>query len=125
MRQFPVQVFKKKQQVISSFKNAAFIKALARINDSNTSYDFYITSDNDDELTNPSLKQLKLKVKSLYNFSDDRAADMEQIKQQFQNDKDVIWIAPDNSFFSDIDKLMDDIERIKYLEEKYTNPNSD
>jgi hypothetical protein len=125
MRQFPVQVFKKKQQVIYSFKNAAFIKAIARINDSNTSYDFYITSDNDDELTNPSLKQLKLKVKSLYNFSDDRAADIEQIKLQFQNDKDVIWIAPDNSFFKDIDKLMDDIERIKYLEEKYTNPNSD
>jgi len=125
MNQYPVQIFKKKQQVITAFKNAAFIKALAKINDNTTPYDFYITSDNDDELTNPSLKQLKLKVKSLYSFGDDRSADIEQIKTQFQNDKDVIWLAPDNSHFKEIDKLLDEVERIKYLEEKYSNPNSD
>lgn len=125
MNQFPVQIFKKKQQVIAAFKNAASIKSLAKINDSNTPYDFYITSDNDDELTNPGLKQLKLKVKSLYSYSDDRNADIEQIKTQFQNDKDVIWLAPDNSHFKEMDKLLDEIERIKYLEEKYSNPNSD
>lgn len=125
MNQYPVQIFKKKQQVIAAFKNAAFIKALGKINDNNTLYDFYITSDNDDELTNPGLKQLKLKVKSLYSYGDDRSADIDQIKTQFQNDKDVIWLAPDNSHFKEIDKLLDEIERIKYLEEKYSNPNSD
>lgn len=125
MNQYPVQIFKKKQQVIAAFKNAAFIKALGKINDNNTPYDFYITSDNDDELTNPGLKQLKLKVKSLYSYGNDRSADLEQIKTQFQNDKDVIWLAPDNSHFKEIDKLLDEIERIKYLEEKYSNPNSD
>lgn len=125
MNQYPVQIFKKKQQVIAAFKNAAFIKALARINDNNTAYDFYITSDNDDELTNPALKQLKLKVKSLYSYGDDRSADIEQLKTQFQNDKDVIWLAPDNMYFKEIDKLLDEVERIKYLEEKYSNPNSD
>ncbi|HTF31193.1 MAG TPA: hypothetical protein VK625_20195, partial [Flavitalea sp.] len=125
MNQYPVQIFKKKQQVITAFKNSASIKALAKINDSNTPYDFYITSDNDDELTNPTLKQLKLKIQSLYSFGDDRNADIEQIKTQFQNEKDVIWLAPDNSHFKEIDKLLDEIERIKYLEEKYTNPNSD
>lgn len=125
MNQYPVQIFKKKQQVIAAFKNAAFIKSLAKINDNNTPYDFYITSDNDDELTNPSLKQLKFKVKSLYSFGDDRSTDIEQIKLQYQNDKDVIWLAPDNMHFKEIDKLLDEVERIKYLEEKYTNPNSD
>lgn len=125
MNQYPVQIFKKKQQVIAAFKNAAFIKGLARINDNNTAYDFYITSDNDDELTNPALKQLKLKVKSLYSYGDDRSADIEQLKTQFQNDKDVIWLAPDNRYFKEIDKLLDEVERIKYLEEKYSNPNSD
>ena len=125
MNQYPVQIFKKKQQVISAFKNASFIRSLGKINDSNTSYDFYITSDNDDELTNPTLKQLKIKVKSLYSYGDDRTADIEQIKTQYQNDKDVIWIAPDNSHFKEIDKLLDEIERIKYLEEKYIDPNSD
>lgn len=125
MNQYPVQIFKKKQQVIAAFKNAAFIKALAKINDNNTAYDFYITSDNDDELTNPALKQLKLKVKSLYSYGDDRSLDIEQLKNQFQNDKDVIWLAPDNKHFKEIDKLLDEVERIKYLEEKYSNPNSD
>lgn len=125
MNQYPVQIFKKKQQVIAAFKNAAFIKALARINDNNTTYDFYITSDNDDELTNPALKQLKLKVKSLYSYGDDRSADIEQLKTQFQNEKEVIWLAPDNRHFKEIDKLLDEVERIKYLEEKYSNPNSD
>jgi hypothetical protein len=61
MNQYAVQIFKKKQQVIAAFKNSAFIRALGRINDNNSSYDFYITSDNDDELTSPALKQLKLK----------------------------------------------------------------
>lgn len=125
MNQYPVQVFKKKQLIITGFKNSSFIKSLARIIDSNLPYDFYITSDNDDELTNPPLKQLKIKVKSLYNFSDDRTADIEQIKLQYQNDKDVLWLAPDNSNFKEIDKLLDEIERIKYLEEKYLDPNSD
>jgi hypothetical protein len=125
MNQYPVQVFKKKQQVIAAFKNAAFVKTLARITDINLPYDFYITSDNDDELTNPALKQLKIRVKSLYNFSDDRNADIDQIRSQYQNDKDTIWLVPDNGSFKDIDKLLDEIERIKYLEEKYTNPKSD
>ncbi|MBK0380054.1 BREX system P-loop protein BrxC [Mucilaginibacter segetis] len=125
MNQFLVQIFKKKQQIISAFKNSAFIKSLAKINDANTIFDFYITSDNDDELTNPGLKQLKLKVKSLYSFGDDRSIDIEQLKTQFQNNKDVIWLAPDNSHFREIDKLLEEVERIKYLEEKYTNPNSE
>jgi len=125
MNQYPVQIFKKKQQVIAAFKNAAFIKALGKINDNNTPYDFYITSDNDDELTNPGLKQLKLKVKSLYSYGDDRSADIDQIKTQFQNDKDVIWLAPDNNHFKEIDRLLEEIERIKYLEEKYQDPKSD
>ena len=125
MLQYSVQVFKKKQQVITAFKSSNFIKSLGRINDNSTSYDFYITSDNDDELTSPSLKYLKLRLKSLYNISEDRTADIEQIKTQYQNDKDTIWLMPDSRQFKEIDKLLDEIERIKYLEEKYTNPNSD
>lgn len=125
MKQFPVQTFKKKQQVINAYKSASFIKSLGRINDNNTGYDFYITTDNEDELTNPSLKQLKIKVKSLYSYGDDRNADVEQLKQQSQNDVDLIWLAPTNAGFKEIDSLLDEIERIKYLVEKYTDPNSE
>ncbi|SKB69504.1 BREX system P-loop protein BrxC [Dyadobacter psychrophilus] len=125
MNQYPVQVFKKKQQVIAAFKNSQTVKNLAKVSDNNTNYEFYITSDNDDELTSPALKQLKIKVKSLYSFGDDRSSDVEQIKVQYQNDKDTIWLAPDNTSFKEIDRLLDEIEKIKFLEGKYVNPNSD
>lgn len=125
MNGFTVQGFVKKKQVVTAYKSSSLIKALAKITESNLQYDFYITTDNDDELTNPALKQLKLKVKSIYSILDDRAADIDALKVQHQNDKDIIWLVPDSSSFKEIDKLIDDIERITYLEQKYNNPQSD
>ena len=125
MNGFMVQGFVKKRQVVTAYKSALIIKSLARITDNNLQYDFYITTDNDDELTNPSIKQLKIKLKSVYNMSDDRAADVEALKVQSQNAKDLIWLVPDNSSFKEMDNLIDDIERITSLEHKYTNPQSE
>ncbi len=125
MKGFTVQGFVKKKQVVTAYKSSALIKSLARVTDDNLQYDFYITTDNEDELTNPPIKQLKLKLKSVYNMSDDRAADIEALKVQNQNAKDLIWLVPDNSSFKEIDKLIDDIERITYLEQKYTNTQSE
>lgn len=122
---FTVQGFVKKKHVVKAYKNASIIKTLTRITEGNLPYDFYITTDNDDELTNPPTKQLKLRLKSVYNISDDRTSDIDTIKTQSQNDKDLIWIVPDNSSFNQIDKLVDEIERITYLGEKYNNPHSE
>ncbi|MGA1871789.1 MAG: BREX system P-loop protein BrxC [bacterium] len=122
---FLVQGFVKKKQVMSVYKSSTMIKTSARITENSLQYEFYITTDNDDELTKPNLKQLKLKIKSLYSISDDRASDIEALKTQHQNDKDLIWIVPDNSFFKEIDKLIDEIERISYLEQNYNNPQSE
>src|SRR5665648_617075 len=125
MNGFMVQGFVKKRQVVIAYKSALFIKSLARITDDNLQYDFYITTDNDDELSNPPVKYLKLKLKSVYNMSDDRVADVEALKVQSQNEKDLIWLVPDNSSFKEMDKLIDDIERITSLEDKYKNPQSE
>lgn len=125
MNGFMVQGFVKKRQVVTAYKSALIIKSLGRITDNNLQYDFYITTDNDDELTNPSIKVLKIKLKSVYNMSDDRSADVEALKTQSQNAKDLIWLVPDNSSFKEMDKLIDDIERITSLEHKYTNPQSE
>lgn len=125
MNGFAVQGFVKKKQVITAYKASPFIKTLARITDGNLPYDFYITTDNDDELTNPAMKQLRIKLKSIYNIGDNRAADIEALKTQSQNEKDLIWLVPDNSSFSELDKLIDEIQRIIYLEEKYNNPQSE
>ena len=125
MNGYTVQGFVKKKQVVNAYKTAAFIKSIAKIADSGLQYDFYLTTDNDDELTNPALKSLKLKLKSIYNISDDRNADIETLKVQHQNDKDLLWLVPDNRAFRELDRLIDEVERIGYLEQKYNNPNSD
>lgn len=125
MNGFMVQGFVKKKQVVAAYKSASFFKAITRIQDGTLQYDFYITTDNDDELTTPPIKQLRLKLKSVYNISDDRTADMEALRTQGQNDKNLIWLVPDNSSFHEIDKLIEEIERITYLEQKYTNPQSE
>jgi len=125
MNGYTVQGFVKKKQIVTFYKSSQYIKALSRISDTNSQYDFYIITDNDDELTNPGQKQLKLKLKSVYSISDDRSADIEALRVQHQNDKDLICLVPDNSSFKEIDKLIDDIERTSYLEQKYGSSQSD
>ena len=124
MNGYAVQGFVKKKQVVSAYKKASFINSIARVTD-NKQYDFFVTTDNDDELTNPPLKYLKVKLKSVYNISDDRAADIEALKVQHQNDLDLVWIVPSNTSFKELDRLIDEVERITYLEQKYRDPNSD
>lgn len=125
MNGFTVQGFVKKKQLVTAYKGANITKSITKVTDNGLPFDFYITTDNDDELTTPNLKYLKVKVKSVYNISDDRAADIDSVKLQHQNDKDLLWLVPDNSHFKELDRLIDEVERITYLEQKYNNPNSD
>lgn len=122
MNQFAVQMHSKKSSLTAAVKASAAIKALSRVTDNNLPYDFYITTDADDELSNPSIKELKIKLKSLYNLSDDRAADIETLKTQYQSDKDVIWLVPDAASFEEINKLIEEVARITFLEQKYPTP---
>jgi len=125
MNTYTVPAYVKKSKFIAFLKNSQFIKSISRITDDNINYDFYITTDNDDELTNPANKFLKIKIKSIYNISDDRPKDLNDLKVQYQNDKDLLWIVPDNSNFNELDKMIEEIERINYLEQKYNNPNTE
>ena len=125
MNGFTVQGFVKKQQLVTAYKAANITKSIGKVADNGLQFDFYITTDNDDELTTPSLKYLKVKIKSVYNISDDRSEDIDNLKVQHQNDKDLLWMVPDNSYFKELDRLIDEVERITYLEQKYNNPNSE
>jgi hypothetical protein len=125
MNGYSVQPFVKKKQAVTAYKSSQFMKALSRIMDTNSQYDFYITTDNDDELTTPAQKQLKLKLKSVYNISENRTTDVETLRTNHQNDKDLIYLVPDDSSFKEMDRLIEDIERTTYLEQKYNNPQSE
>lgn len=125
MMGYTVHAYMKKKKLNGAYRTSQLLRNIAKISDLNQQYEFYITTDNDEELTTPTLKNLKVKVKSVYNISDDRQNDVEILKQQHKDDKEVIWLVPDNKHFKEIDKLIDEIERITFLEQKYTNPNSD
>jgi len=125
MNGYTVQGFVKKKQLVTAYKASNFTHNISRVQDNGLQYDFYITTDNDDELTSPNLKYLKLKIKSIYNISDDRLTDIDTLKVQHQNDKDLLWLVPDNIYFKELDRLIDEVERINYLEQKYNNPNSE
>ena len=125
MKGFTVQGFIKKKQLVGAYKTSNILRTVNKITETGTSFDFYITTDNDDELTTPFQKSLKLKVKSIYNISENRNADIDALRTQHQNDKDLIWLVPDNSKFKELDLLIDDVERISYLEQKYNNPQSE
>ena len=125
MNGFTVQGFVKKKQLVTAYKSANFTKTIGKVSDNGLQFDFYITTDNDDELTSPNLKYLRVKIKSIYNISEDRSADIDNLKVQHQNDKDLLWLVPDNSYFKELDRLIEEVERITYLEQKYNNPNSE
>ena len=125
MNGYTVQGYQKKKQMVLIYKKSAIVQILSRITDNNMQYDFYITTDNEDELTSPAMKFLKIKLKSVYNISDDRSADIDQLKVNHQNDKDLIWLVPDDQSFHEMDKLIEEIERITYLEQKYDAPHSE
>jgi len=125
MNDFVVQSYVKKKMAIDAYKKTTVVKTLGKITDSNIGYDFYITSDNDDELTTPQTKYLKLKIKSLYSISDDRTSDINSIKVDYQNDKDTIWLIPYNNKFAEIDAILDEIKRYNDIIEKYPDPNSE
>ena len=125
MNGFSIQGYIKKKQLVTAYKGANFTKAIGKVSENSLQFDFYITTDNDDELHAPNLKYLKVKIKSVYNISDDRSADIENLKVRYQNDKDLLWLVPDNLYFKELDRLIEEVERITYLEQKYNNPNSD
>ena len=119
MNEFSVQSYVRKGFLLDYYKKSSFVKGAAKVSDNGIGYDFYVTTDLDDEITNPSQKSLKLKIKSIYSISDDRSADINDIKNTYQNQHDLMYLVPDNSQFTEIDKLITDIKRIDYIADKY------
>lgn len=120
MKDIEVELFTKKRFLINYFKKSKFFNPVDTLFDGTDSFKFSVLSDQDDELCSPGVKQLKLTVYSLFNISENRQDFIEQIKLETQNDKDLITLIPANSEFSQIDKLIGEIIRYNYMEEKYS-----
>jgi hypothetical protein len=121
MKDFDVELFSKKRSLINYVKDYKLFTPVATFNDGTDSFKFSVLSDQDDELTGPGSKQLKLTVYSLFNISETRQDFIENLKLETQYQKDLITLVPDNKEFSMIDKLIGEISRYSYMEDKYSN----
>ena len=119
MNEFAVQSYVRKGLLLDYYKKSPFVKSASSIVVDGIKYDIYITTDLDDEITAPTRKYLKVKLKSVYTISDDRNADIADIKNTYKNQQDLLYIVPDNSQFTEIDKLITEIKRIDYIVDKY------
>jgi hypothetical protein len=121
MKDFDVELFSKKRDLINRIKDYKLFAPVATFNDGSESFPFSVLSDQDDELTGLGIKQLKLTVYSIFNISENRQDFIENLKLETQYRKDLITLVPDNKEFLLIDKLIGEVSRYSYMEEKYSN----
>jgi len=121
MKDFDVELFSKKRELIKYLKEYKTFSTVASYSDGSDAFKFSLLSDQDDELAPSGSKKLKITAYSLFNISDDRQDFIEQLKLDTQYQKDVITLVPDTSEFPQINKLIGEVMRYAYMEEKYSN----
>lgn len=121
MNSFSIELFSKKRSLINHLKEYKLFTSVASYNDGIDNFKFSVLSDQDDELSGSGNKQLKMEVYSLFNISESRQDFIENLKLETQNQKEIITLVPDSKEFSYIDKLIGEVTRYAYIEEKYSN----
>ncbi|OMP32280.1 BREX system P-loop protein BrxC [Mangrovimonas sp. DI 80] len=121
MKDFDVELFIKKRELVGYLKKLSQFRQVSVINEDSVSYNFNVLTDLDDEIISSSNKNLKLTAYSLFNINEDRQDFIEGLKLDTQFSKDVISLVPDNSQFNTIDRLLEEVKRYGYMEEKYSN----
>lgn len=121
MNDFDVELFNKKRFLINCLKDYKLFAPVANFTDGSDTFKFNILSDQDDELTGSGSKYLKFTAYSLFNINENRQDFIENIKLETQSSKDLITLIPDTKEFIQIDRLIGEVIRYDYMEEKYAN----
>lgn len=121
MKDFTVEHFIRKRELINRLQKNALIKTIAGITDNSVTYNFMVASDLGDELISSSNKELCVEVCSLYNITDNRTDFIETTKLHTQNNKNKITLIPDNADYAEINHLIEEIQRFSYMADKYGN----
>ena len=121
MKDFDVELFSKKRTLINCIRDYKIFTPIATYTDGVDSFKFSVLSDQDDELAGSGSKHLKLTVYSLFTISDERQDFIEQLKIDTQYQKELMTLVPDTKEFPAIDKLIGEISRYSYIEDKYSN----
>jgi hypothetical protein len=120
MKDFDVELFIKKRELVNYLKKSNLFRPVATINESQVAYNFNILTDLDDEIIGSNNKKLKLTAYSLFNINGERDDFIEALKLDTQYTKDAITLVPDNASFNTIDKLLEEVKRYGFMEEKYS-----
>lgn len=121
MNNFTVEHFIRKRELITRLQKNSSIKSISGIADNSVTYNFHITSDQNDDLIASSNKELCIEVYSLYNITENRPEFIETIKLQTQNNKNKITLIPDTTGYPEINRLIEEVLRSSYMDEKYRN----
>lgn len=121
MNDLEVELFIKKRELVNYLKKSNLFRPVAIINESAVAYNFNILTDLDDEIIGSNNKKLKVTAYSLFNINGDRQDFIESLKLETQYAKDTITLVPDNASFDTIDKLLEEVKRYGYMEEKHSN----
>ncbi|TDD78560.1 BREX system P-loop protein BrxC [Flavobacterium caseinilyticum] len=120
MKDFDVELFIKKRELVNYLKKSNLFRPVATINDSSVAYNFNVLTDLEDEIISSNNKKLKLTAYSLFNINGEREDFIEALKLDTQYTKDAITLVPDNTSFNAIDKLLEEVKRYGFMEEKYS-----
>lgn len=121
MKDFDVELFIKKRELVGYLKKLSVFRQVSSINEDSVSYNFTVLTDLDDEIIPSTNKKLKLTAYSLFNINEERQDFIEGLKMDTQYNKDVITLVPDNANFNEIDRLLEEVKRYGYMEDKYNN----
>jgi hypothetical protein len=121
MKDLDVELYGKKRELIKALTSYKLFNPLASYSEASGTFKFSVLSDLGDPLSSSGDKDLNLCIYSLFTISEDRQDFIETVKMETQNDKKTITLIPDTTNFSAIDKLIAEVTRYTYMEEKYAS----
>jgi hypothetical protein len=126
LNEFPVELHRKKREVIQLLKKNTHLKSVQTVRDNNDNYSFRIVSDQGDDIFGTSSSDMSIVVHNIYNINEKKLEDfVEKQKLKSQDDKRTIYLVPDISLFDEIDRLIQEVQQHEYIADKYKTDNDD
>lgn len=123
MREFPVELYRKKREIVNYLKKNSYLKGLQQLTEDQTVYPFQIRSDQQDEILGSASAEMKLEIFNIYNINEKLNSFVEKQKLKSQGEKKTIFLIPDTTEFDQIDRLLDEVQRFGYMLEKHETDN--
>ncbi len=118
---YPVELFFKRKYLVDVLKKSSSIKNISKVQYNGQPFDFYLITDQDDEIVSSSNKNIKVTMYNIYNVDSSDVDFIDKIKAKTGAETGVITIIPGISEFAEMDKCIIQIKQISFLEEKYSS----